>query len=248
MRNTDFECRAVSKSYEGGHRALAEVSLTISSGNHTAIIGPSGCGKSTLLRLLAGLDAPSSGQVWLDGALVSEANKVLLPPYRRRIGMVFQDLALWPNLSVLENVLVGISGKKYSRRESQAQAREALSLCKVEVLADKRPATISGGEQQRVALARALAVKPDFLFLDEPFSGLDLITKMELLKEVSLLIEKHRITLVLVTHDPIEATELCRTAVVMDKGSITESGVLKDLLSHPRSEMLRVFREHVLRK
>ena len=237
-----FELRSVLKKYEG-LTALSDVSLTIDLGKSLAIIGPSGCGKSTMLRLLAGLEAPTSGQVLLNGSLISKADQILLPPHQRGIAMVFQDLALWSNLSVLDNILLGLAAHPLSTQEKHQKAIEALTLCKIEALADRKPEKLSGGQQQRVALARALAAEPDFLFLDEPFSGLDLVTKITLLEEIYLLAEKKKITLVLVSHDPIEATTLCRQAVILNQGRIEESGSLMDLLREPKSQILRVFRE-----
>lgn len=244
MIGSRFEFRSVSKTYNG-RIVLSEVSFTVTAGEHAAILGPSGCGKSTILRLLAGLDAPSAGQVLLDGGVISEPNRVLRPPHLRGVAMVFQDLALWPNLSVMDNVLLGLSGAGLSKPAAKARAREALALCAIESLADRRPGKISGGQQQRVALARAIAVRPTFLLLDEPFSGLDLITKTKLLEEISALAAERRLTVLLVTHDPMEATTLCRSAIVLGNGRVEESGALADLLHAPQSEMLRVFRDHL---
>ncbi len=243
MTGSQFEFRSVSKIYDG-HTILAEVSFIIPTGEHTAILGPSGCGKSTLLRLLAGLDAPSAGQVLIDGSVVSEAQKVLRLPHLRGVAMVFQDLALWPNLSVLDNVLLGLSGAGLTKQEARGRAHEALTLCAIESLAQRKPGTISGGEQQRAALARAIAGRPSYLLLDEPFSGLDLITKAKLLGEIAVLAAERRVTLLLVTHDPLEATTLCRCAIVLNNGRIEESGILADLLRTSQSQMLKIFRTY----
>ncbi len=170
MNGSQFEFRSVSKTYDG-RTILAEVSFIIPTGEHTAILGPSGCGKSTALRLLAGLEAPSAGQVLLDGCIVSQPNTVLQPPHLRGVAMVFQDLALWPNLSVMDNVLLGLSGVGLTKQEARTRASEALALCAIESLAKRKPGTISGGEQQRAALARAIAGRPSYLLLDEPPVG-----------------------------------------------------------------------------
>jgi ABC-type Fe3+/spermidine/putrescine transport system ATPase subunit len=244
MSSGEFVCRSVSKVY-GRDTALSDVSFAVRVGEHTAILGPSGCGKSTVLRLLAGLDAPSVGEVWLDGTIVSRANTILTPPHLRGVAMVFQDLALWPNLSVLDNVLLGLSGRRLSKREKRARAYEALALCAIESLADRKPGTLSGGQQQRVALARALTVRPTYLLLDEPFSGLDLVTKTSLLTDIALLVAAQHCTIVLVTHDPLEATTLCRAALVLDEGRVVEAGPFEALLQTPRSETLRVFCSHL---
>jgi ABC-type Fe3+/spermidine/putrescine transport system ATPase subunit len=243
MNGSQFEFRSVSKTYDG-RTILAEVSFIIPTGEHTAILGPSGCGKSTALRLLAGLEAPSAGQVLLDGCIVSQPNTVLQPPHLRGVAMVFQDLALWPNLSVMDNVLLGLSGVGLTKQEARTRASEALALCAIESLAQRKPGTISGGEQQRAALARAIAGRPSYLLLDEPFSGLDLITKAKLLGEIAVLAAERRVTLLLVTHDPLEATTLCRFAIVLNNGRIEESGILADLLRTSQSQMLKIFRTY----
>jgi ABC-type Fe3+/spermidine/putrescine transport system ATPase subunit len=237
------EFRSVSKLYDG-RTALSEVSFVVTAGEHTAILGASGCGKSTLLRLLAGLDAPSAGQVLLDGSVVSQPHQILRPPHLRNLAMVFQDLALWPNLSVRDNILLGLSGAGLTKQEARTRAREALALCDVESLAERKPGTISGGQQQRVALARAIAVRPSYLLLDEPFSGLDLMTKAKLLEEIAALAMAQKITVLLVTHDPLEAMTLCRSALVLDNGRIAECGRWADVLRAPRSPVLRIFRDY----
>ena len=244
MNVPSFELQAVHRSY-GNEAALTDVSLTLVRGRHTACVGPSGGGKSTLLRLLAGLDAPSAGSVLLDGKTASEPGRILVPPHRRRLGMVFQDLALWPNLSVLDNVRLGLTGGGLSRKESTDRAREALALCDIDPLASRKPGEISGGEQQRVALARAVAARPAFLLLDEPFSGLDLATKDRLLERVRRLSHEERFTLLLVTHDPLEAIGLCDHAMVLEQGRLVEAGPFQELLESPRSEILRLFRERM---
>jgi ABC-type Fe3+/spermidine/putrescine transport system ATPase subunit len=235
-----FELRMVSKTFDDIN-ALVDVSFCIEPGKSVAIIGMSGCGKSTTLRLLAGFEPPTAGQILLDGMRVSEAGRVIRPPHLRGLAMVFQDLALWPNLSVLDNVLLGLAGSNLPKHGARRRAGEILSLCKIEYLAARRPAMISGGQQQRVALARALVGEPRFLLLDEPFSGLDLVTKADLLRDISRFRDEKEITLVLVTHDPWEAANLCHSAVLLNEGRIEESGALNALLRNPQSEILRVF-------
>ena len=246
MSASQFAFHSVSKLYDK-HVVLEDVSFTLVAGEHTAILGPSGCGKSTLLRLLAGLEAPSVGQVLLDGAIVSEPHRVLRPPHLRGVAMVFQDLALWPNLSVMDNVLLGLSGTRLPKKEARKRARDALALCAIESLADRKPGILSGGQQQRVALARALAVQPSFLLLDEPFAGLDLVTKAALFKEIARLVIERQMTIVLVTHDPLEATALCSAVLVLKDGQVEEAGTLNDLLGTSRSETLTAFRVHLSR-
>ncbi|MCI0642808.1 MAG: ABC transporter ATP-binding protein [Gemmataceae bacterium] len=239
-----FQLTSVSKAY-GNHIVLRELTLTFAPGENTAILGPSGCGKSTMLRLLAGLDVPSAGQINLDGRPVSQPKMIILPPHARSVSMVFQDLALWPNLTVMGNVRLGLSGMTLERKEREGRAAEALQLCGIHELADRRPGTLSGGQQQRVALARALAVQPRYLLLDEPFSGLDLITKLRLLEDIRSLAKERHFTVLLVCHDPMEAWTLCRFAVTLEQGKVRESGPLLELLASPKSELLRVFRDHL---
>ena len=244
MRATRFEARSLSKHY-GKHEALAEVSFVATAGENLAILGASGSGKSTLLRLLAGLEVPDGGEILLDDEVVSQAGRVLRAPHRRGISLVFQDLALWPNLSAFENVLLGLSGLKSAEGEGRRRAADALRLCGIEELANRKPAALSGGQQQRVALARAIAVRPAFLLMDEPYASLDLILKTRLLAEVREFAALQDTTVILVTHDPLEALALCRSAIVLDQGRIVEAGVLMDLLERPRSELLRVFRDSI---
>jgi ABC-type Fe3+/spermidine/putrescine transport system ATPase subunit len=246
MNGTRFEVSSLNKSY-GDIKALCDVSFAITAGENLAILGPSGSGKSTVLRLLAGLEAPDGGAVFLNGEPVSTPGRVLLAPHRREISLVFQDLALWPNLAARDNVMLGLSGLKLSRSEARARTQEALRLCGIEDLAHRKPGAMSGGQQQRVALARAIAVRPAFLLMDEPYSGLDLVLKSRLLAEVRTFAQLQDMTVILVTHDPLEAMSLCRSAVVLDKGRIVEAGPLTELLREPRSELLRVFRDEFRR-
>ena len=156
--------------------------------------------------------------------------------------MVFQDLALWPNLTVMENVLMGMN-----RGETFRQAAvSSLSICGIAELSAKYPGEISGGEQQRVALARALATRPEFLFLDEPFNGLDIEIKNSIINKIKVLAAENNITVVLVSHDPFEVLSLCRHIIVLEQGQIAERGELRTLLAEPSSDLMRVFREYLL--
>lgn len=236
-----FEFKSISKSYEN-LTAVSDISFTIERGERVAMLGASGCGKSTILKLLAGLEPPTAGQIFLDGVVVSDTQRVLLPPHRRGVAMVFQDLALWPNLSVLENVLLGLTARKLPKKDARKAAMDALVLCRIEHLASRKPEKTSGGEQQRVALARAIASEPDFLLLDEPFSGLDLITKTELLRDISALVERTKMALVLVSHDPGEAITLCKSVIVLHEGKVEEQGDFAALLEAPHSPILQLYK------
>jgi ABC-type Fe3+/spermidine/putrescine transport system ATPase subunit len=240
MTASCFELRSVCKGYRPV-QALCDISFRITAGEHLAVLGPSGSGKSTLLQILAGLETPDAGSVLLNGVCISEPGKILLAPHRRGISLVFQDLALWPNLTAQDNVMLGLSGLSLRRAEVLERTHEALSLCGIEELAHRKPGAMSGGQQQRVALARAVAVRPAFLLMDEPYAGLDLVLKSRLLPEVRDLAALQDMTLILVTHDPQDAIALCHNALVLDRGRIAEAGPLTELLEAPRSELLHVF-------
>jgi ABC-type Fe3+/spermidine/putrescine transport system ATPase subunit len=242
MTGPQFELVNVSKTY-GTSVALSDVSFALVAGRQTAILGPSGGGKSTVLRLVAGLEAPSAGSVLLNGRQLSLPGRILIPPHQRGLTMVFQDLALWPNLSVRENVRLGLSGNSLSLRQAHERVMESLKQCGIESLADRLPGQLSGGQQQRVALARAVAVRPAFLFLDEPFSGIDTLNKSRLLRMIGELARTTDLTVVLVSHDPLEARELCDYAVVLEAGRLAEMGCIAELFQSPKSEFLRAFRE-----
>jgi ABC-type Fe3+/spermidine/putrescine transport system ATPase subunit len=229
----------------GATRILRGISTRIEPGTPVAILGASGAGKSTLLRLVAGLEAPTEGTIRIAGRTASTPGRIELAPRDRGISMVFQDLALWSNLSALDNVLLGLTGPRADRVE---RARSALGLCGIRALAARRPRELSGGEQQRVALARALAVRPRFILLDEPMSGLDLLTKEKLLAGINDIATGAGATIVLITHDPLDAVALCRRAIVLEQGGVVEQGDLQALLEEPRSAILRRFAEVIGRR
>ena len=175
-----IECRNLTKSY-GELEAVSDFSLHLEEHEFISILGPSGCGKSTLLRLIAGLEVPSRGQVLLEKREIS-GEKIILPPERRKFGMIFQDFALFPHLSIEKNIAYGVNG---SRSEKQKRVVELLKLVSLQHLASKMPHQISGGEQQRIAVARSLAPRPRLILMDEPFSALDLIS-IDMVKKIIL--------------------------------------------------------------
>jgi ABC-type Fe3+/spermidine/putrescine transport system ATPase subunit len=243
MTTQGFEIRAV-----GFHRhgtvLLDDLRLELRPRTRTAIIGPSGAGKSTLLRLLAGLDAPTHGQILLDDVVISQPQRIIVPPHQRTVSMLFQDLALWPNLPALGNVMLALSGTRLPTEARRKRAIAVLDMIGIGHLAYRLPDTLSGGEQQRVALARALAPAPRYLFLDEPFASIDLAVKTRLLAEIAQCAERENIAIVLVTHDPLEALGLGEDGVVLEHGRLIEHGLLRTLLATaaPQSETLRAFR------
>lgn len=235
-----LQVRNLAKDF-GEAPVFREISFDLHPGGHMALLGPSGCGKSTLLRLLTGLETPSEGEIRIHGTLASEPDRIFLEAHQRRIGMVFQELALWPNLTALENVALGLPRAGQTRRQRHATAREALERCRLGGLDHRKPAQLSVGQQQRVAMARALAPCPDLLLLDEPFTGLDLILKAEIFAEIRRLVTEFHTTLLLVTHDPSEARALATDAFVLEDGVCREHGPLAKLLANPASATLRAF-------
>ncbi len=225
----------VSKSY-GSTRALDGVSLTAPNGMITAVLGPSGSGKTTLLRVVAGLEIPDGGRVYFDGADVTQ-----VPASERGVGMVFQDLALFPHMTVLENVSFGLEARGMAQKEARERAREVLRMLRLEGLEERYPHQLSGGQQQRVAIARALAPDPRILLLDEPFGSLDAKLREELLWELRKLREENGFTAIHVTHDQSEAMAIADRLAVMNEGRIVREGSVEDVVSDPKTVFVASF-------
>jgi ABC-type Fe3+/spermidine/putrescine transport system ATPase subunit len=204
----------------GAHQALTDVSLEVSPAAAIVILGPSGCGKTTLLRLIAGLDAPDSGTIHVDGAPVAEPGRNLVPPHERGLGFVFQDLALWPHLTVAGNLGFVLGSARVPRAQRAARVQHALDMMQVGPLGSRYPHQLSGGEQQRVALARALVGQPRVLLLDEPFSSLDPDLRAALRGELRQVRRELQVTTVYVTHDRADS-ELADAVVEMRGGRIS---------------------------
>jgi iron(III) transport system ATP-binding protein len=211
--------RHVSKRF-GAHEALHLVSLDVRSGDAVAVFGPSGCGKTTLLRLIAGLEQPDSGEIWLDGTRAASVDGNVLAPNERRIGFVFQDLALWPHLTVEQQLDFVLGSLKVARAQRRSRMRDALRMFRIDSLASRHPHELSGGEQQRVALARALVGSPRLLLLDEPFSSLDPELRISLRGELASLQQQLRVTMIYVTHEIDDATALATRIITMRAGTI----------------------------
>jgi iron(III) transport system ATP-binding protein len=217
----------------GALRALDEASLTVSDGEIVCILGPSGCGKSTLLRIAAGLEPLQSGKVSIGGRIVAEPGRRDAPPEQRNIGFLFQDFALFPHLTALENAAFGLLRLPAERR--QARALAALEKVGMEDYASAYPHTLSGGQQQRVALARAMAPEPGLFLLDEPFSGLDARLRRRLLEDTWRLLKFSGAASVIVTHDPEEAMLLGDRVAVMRAGRILQDDTPEAIYRHPNS-------------
>ncbi|TDY16826.1 iron(III) transport system ATP-binding protein/putative spermidine/putrescine transport system ATP-binding protein [Paraburkholderia sp. BL6665CI2N2] len=220
----------------GNLNAVDRVSLDIPRGQITTLLGPSGCGKSTTLRLLAGLYQPSSGDITLDGESI-----VHLPPNKRRMTMVFQEYALFPHLTVADNVGYGLRMRRTPANQAKARIGEMLELVGLSAAAGKHPHQLSGGQQQRVALARALAVDPEVLLLDEPLSNLDAKLRVRLREEIVRLQKVLGKTMVFVTHDQEEAMSISHQIAVMGSGRISQVGAPEDIYARPASRYVAEF-------
>jgi inositol-phosphate transport system ATP-binding protein len=222
-----IELKNLRKEWVGAH-AVAGIDLTIEDGAFVAVLGPSGCGKSTTLMMLAGIYQPTSGDITFDGARVNDVEA-----RGRNVGIVFQSYALYPNMSVLENIMFPLRFKKIERAEAEGRAREIASLVRVDGFLDRRPSQLSGGQQQRVALARALVKRPHLLLLDEPLSNLDAGLRLTMRTEIRRVQRELGVTTILVTHDQIEATTMADRVVVMHAGRVEQEGAAEDLYERP---------------
>jgi putative spermidine/putrescine transport system ATP-binding protein len=225
----------VSKRY-GDFHAVREVSLDVAEGEFVVLLGPSGCGKTTTLRMIAGFITPTAGHVQL-----GERDVTALPPWKRNAGLVFQSYALFPHLSVSQNVAFGLEMRKLGKADIAARVAEALKLVRLETLGERLPRQLSGGQQQRVALARALAIRPDVLLLDEPLSNLDAKLRQEVRVEIRELQRQLGLTTVMVTHDQEEALTMADRLVVMNEGAVRQIGSQRDLYERPADRFVAGF-------
>ena len=216
------------------------VSLRIDHGQLVCLLGPSGCGKTTTLRLIAGFLEPSDGEIHVGDRLVSSKLRTL-PPEQRKMSMIFQSYALWPHMTVAENIVYGLRLRKLDRDTIAKKLAAILSTTKLEALAQRYPGELSGGQQQRVALARALIVEPETLLLDEPLSNLDANLREEMRFEIRRLHDQYRYTTVYVTHDQSEAMTTADLIAVMNAGRIDQLGTPEDIYDRPQSEFVARF-------
>jgi iron(III) transport system ATP-binding protein len=228
----------VSKRFQPEVPVLQQVSLQVETGTMVCLLGPSGCGKTTLLRLIAGFEEPDSGEIHLIKRLVSRPG-LLVPPEQRHIGMVFQDFALFPHLTVGQNIQFGLF--RWPAAWRRTRLAEMLQLVGLEGTAGRYPHELSGGQQQRVALARALAPNPQLLLLDEPFSNLDVNLRQQLREEVQAILLHAGITTLLVTHDRQEALSLAHTLAVIEHGRIVQHAPPDEVIRHPCSRFVAQF-------
>lgn len=232
---SSVELKNVSKSF-GETEVLKNISLKVESGEFLVLVGPSGCGKSTLLRLIAGLENVSAGEVWIDGKNVSH-----LDPRERNLAMVFQSYALYPHLSVRENLAFGLSLQGVSKSEQEARVREVAETLQIVPLLDRRPRALSGGQRQRVALGRALVRRTKLILFDEPLSNLDAALRAQMRFEIKKLHQLTGATMIYVTHDQVEATTLGDRIAVLNKGVVAQIGSAHEIYEKPQSKFVASF-------
>ena len=225
----------VSKVYDK-NIALNHVNLDVQAGEFVCLLGPSGCGKSTLLRLIAGLDTPTEGKIYIGNRDVTG-----LPPSRRNFGIMFQSYALFPNLTAYENVAYGLRNKRMRNSDIESRVNRLFDMIKLSNAKNRLPSQMSGGEQQRVALARALATEPDFLLLDEPLSALDAKVRLTLRREICNIQRELNLTTIMVTHDQDEALTMADRIVVMNKAVIMQSGTPEQIYENPENPFVADF-------
>jgi iron(III) transport system ATP-binding protein len=233
------ELKGLSKHY-GNAVAVDGVSLRVEHGQLVCLLGPSGCGKTTTLRLIAGFIEPSAGEIVVGGKVLSSPARTV-PPEGRNMSMIFQSYALWPHMTVAENVAYGLKIRKLDKATIGGKLQAILSTARLEALADRYPGELSGGQQQRVSLARALVVEPETLLLDEPLSNLDANLREEMRFEIRRLHDRYRYTTVYVTHDQAEAMTTADLIAVMNHGKVEQLGPPEEIYSRPRSEFVARF-------
>ncbi len=225
------------KTYPGAQKpSVDHVSISLPRGEMLALLGPSGCGKTTILRMIAGLIAPTSGAIRLDGRDVSS-----IPVYKRNMGMVFQAYALFPHMTVAENISFGLEMRKVGRAEREERVRKALDLVKLAGLGERKVSQLSGGQQQRAAIARSLVIEPELLLLDEPLSNLDAKLRDEMRDEIRDIQARTGVTSIFVTHDQDEALSMADRLAVMSAGKLEQIGTPLDIFDRPQTEFVASF-------
>lgn len=236
MSDSFLELRNLKKSFTSDEYVLQGISLTIGKGEFITLLGASGCGKTTTLRIIAGLEQPDSGSVWLEGQDVTA-----LEPNRRDVNTVFQNYALFPHMNVAENIGYGLKIRKVPKEEIKKKVKEMLELVQLEGYEKRKPSELSGGQRQRVAIARALANNPRVLLLDEPLGALDLQLRRAMQLELKRLQKKLGITFIYITHDQEEAINMSDRIVVMNKGRFEQIGTPDEIYDHPRTSYVATF-------
>lgn len=235
-----IELKNIFKSYGKGFE-LKQLNLVMEDGLFTTLLGPSGCGKTTVLRMIAGLETPDSGEIWFDDLCVfSKKDKINIQPEKRKLGFVFQDFALWPHMTVFENVAFGLRAKNQIKGLKD-QVYDALKSVQLEGFEERYPSQLSGGQQQRVAFARAIVGRPSCILFDEPLSALDAILRDEMRIEIKRITQYIGATVIFVTHDQLEAMSMSDNIVVMNKGHVEQIGNPEEIYSRPKSKFVAKF-------
>ena len=233
----EIQIAAVRKTYANSKQpAVNEVSLDVADGEFMVLLGPSGCGKTTLLRMIAGLEYPDWGRITIGGRDVTD-----LPPRQRQIAMVFQSYAVFPHLTVFENIAFGLRMRREPQRDVQRKVEQAAALLQLEPYLGRYPAQLSGGQRQRVAVARTIVMEPKVLLMDEPLSNLDALLRLHFRAELKKLVQELRATTIYVTHDQVEALSLGDRIAVMRQGEIVQCAPPMEVYDHPASEFVGSF-------
>ena len=232
----EVSVRKVVKEYDGGVQAVKGIDLDIADHEFVVLVGPSGCGKSTTLRMIAGLEEITTGEIWIDGDVVND-----VPPRDRDIAMVFQNYALYPHMSVFDNMAFGLKLRKFPKEEIKRRVDEAARILDIIPLLDRKPRALSGGQRQRVAMGRAIVRNPKVFLFDEPLSNLDAKLRVQMRTEIKKVHQTVRTTTVYVTHDQIEAMTLADRVVVMNGGIIEQVGAPQELYHNPATRFVAGF-------
>jgi multiple sugar transport system ATP-binding protein len=230
------ELKNIGKVYEGGVRAVDNANITVNDREFVVLVGPSGCGKTTTLRMVAGLEDITEGELLIDGKLVND-----VPPKDRDIAMVFQNYALYPHMTVYDNMAFGLKIRKYPKAEIQQRVKEAAGILDIEELLERKPKALSGGQRQRVAVGRAIVRKPKVFLFDEPLSNLDAKLRVQMRAEISSLHNRLQATMIYVTHDQVEAMTMADKIVVMKNGVIQQIGSPLELYNNPSNRFVAGF-------
>lgn len=238
---SSVEFKNVSKEYNG-IRILNNLSFKVNDGEFVSFLGPSGCGKTTSLRIIAGLEKNDSGEISIGEELIaSPERKVLIPTRERNLGMVFQSYAIWPHMTIFDNVAFPLRMKKIDSQEIRNKVEEALEIVELKGFSERYPNTLSGGQQQRVALARGLVARPKVLLLDEPLSNLDAKLREKMRKDIREIQQRFKMTCIYVTHDQIEAFSMSDRIMIMERGNILQFATPQEIRSNPMNDFVKDF-------
>ncbi len=238
---SDVEFVNVGKAY-GSTEVVKDFSFQVYDGEFVAFLGPSGCGKTTCLRMIAGLERNTSGMINIGDKKMSDPGKnVFVPPEKRKVGMVFQSYAVWPHMNVYDNIAFPLKVAKLQASEIKERVDNVMKTVELDGLGGRQPNQLSGGQQQRVALARGLVAEPDVLLLDEPLSNLDAKLREKMRRDIRKIQKDRKITVVYVTHDQIEATEMSDRMLIMNKGKIVQAGTPQEVKINPANDFVADF-------